>query len=308
MVRQTEAQLIFSLDRPRPHFVGNKGHIWFPEQESMPVFLPETIGLERYYAPIGVIKLTNLEWGQLEELLGTSIPKKYRELIEQAFKHLFSFYCLKDRAPKLSELEERTREIKNACELILKLTAADPIDVIGKQKRKRKSVARGTASHVLSAKQIVSQHLIHALPTKARSMKEYLEPIRILAEICEQALQQIGTRASRHGPKADVGLEYVVIVLVFVAGRVTDRTDFKLLSPTTKTYELSRYPLLAFVREAVALGADKGLAAIERGVGLTPEEARQATNLLNAAKNRNQRRTILDWARKRLLFERKRYG
>jgi hypothetical protein len=235
--------------------------------------------------------------------LGAAIPNKYRKLIEQAFEHLVSFYCLKDRAPKLSELEERIREIKNACELLLKLTAADPTDVIGKQKRKQKSITRGTARHVLSAKQIVSQHLIRALPTKVRSLKEYLEPARTLAQICGQGLQQIEKRASKGGPRADTGLEYLVVVLVFVASSVTNRTDFKLPSETTKTYNLSNYPLLAFVREAITTGAEKGPHAIAGRKEFSPDEVRVATNLLNALRRDSQRSNILSWTRKRLSFE-----
>jgi hypothetical protein len=77
MRRHTEALLTFSLDRPRPHVARGKGSIWFPEQESVPIILPEMIGLERYYVAIQTIQLTSPDWLQLEKTLGAAIPNKY---------------------------------------------------------------------------------------------------------------------------------------------------------------------------------------------------------------------------------------
>ncbi len=269
----------------------------------MPIFLPEMIRLERYYVPILTIRLTSSEWDRLQKILGAEIPRNYRQLVEHALEHLVASYCLKHRAPKLSELEERVREINNASERLLKMSRTEPVDIVGKQKSKQKSISRGTARHVMSANQTVNQYLIHTLPTKGRSLQEYLEPVRVLAEICEQGLEQIEKRASKRGAKVDMGLEYLVIVLVFVACRVTKRTDFELPSVTTKTYNSSDYPLLAFVREAITIGAEKGIQAIAGKKELTPDEVRVASNLLNALRRGSQRSSILSWSHGRLSFE-----
>ena len=116
-------------------------------------------------------------------------------------------------------------------------------------------------------------------------------------------MQQIQKRASKEGAKADTGLEYLVIVLVFVACSMTNRTDFELPSTTTKTYNLSNYPLLAFVREAITIGAAKGVQAIADTNEISPDEIRVATVLLNSIGGGSQRSNILLWTRKRLAFE-----
>lgn len=206
-MRRTKAQLIVSLDRPRPHVVGGKGSIWFAEQETMPIFLPEMIGLERYYVPIQTIPLTSSDWVQLEKTLGAAISNKYRKLIEHALAHLVASYCFKDRVPKLGELRKRVQEIKDASERLLELGSPTPVDTVGKQKRTQRSITRGIARHVLSTGQVVNQYLVHALLTRHRSLKEYLEPVEILTQICGQGLQQIQKRASKEGSKADTGLE-----------------------------------------------------------------------------------------------------
>jgi hypothetical protein len=310
MLRHTEAKLAVSLDRPRPPKVGSKGSIWFPEQESIPIFWPELTGLERYYVPIVAVKLTSSEWDQLEKVLGAGISLRYRLLIEHAIEHLVASYCLKDRAPKLSELKERVREIKNASESLLKLCMADPVDILGKQKSKQKSISRGIGHHVLSISQIVNQYLVHAPPIKQRSLRQYLEPVRILAQICEEELQRIEQRAPKAGAPGDIGLEYLVIALVFAACRATRRTDLKLPSAKTKTYKLSNYPLLAFIKEAIVIGAEKGTQAIASKTDLTPDEVRVAIESLDAARNtvkdHCERSNILDWANERLLFEQQR--
>jgi hypothetical protein len=309
MLRHTEAQLIFSLDRPRPFFVGSKGFIWFPEQESIPLFLPKMMGLERYYVPIQEVTLTSSEWEQLEQILGVGIPSKYRKLIEHALEHVVAFYCLKHSAPTPSELQERVRQIKETSEHLLKLSGADPVDTIGKQQRKQKSISRGTAHHVLSANQIVNQYLIHALPTKDRSLKEYLEPVRTLAQICEQGLQQIEKQASKRGPKTDTGLKYVVRVLVYVVCKLTHRTDHELPSPKTKAHpEVARYPLLAFVRAALSLGAQTAIQGLESNAIVEPLGKELANKLLRTMKDPTQIRGILDLVREYQLAERKRYA
>ena len=150
MMRRTKAQLIVSLDRPRPHVVGGKGSIWFAEQETMPIFLPEMIGLERYYVPIQTIPLTSSDWVQLKKGLGAAISNKYRKLIEHALAHLVASYCFKDRVPKLGELRKRVQEIKDASERLLELGSPTPVDTVGKQKRTQRSITRGIARHVLS--------------------------------------------------------------------------------------------------------------------------------------------------------------
>ena len=274
MMRRTKAQLIVSLDRPRPHVVGGKGSIWFAEQETMPIFLSEMIGLERYYVPIQTIPLTSSDWVQLEKTLGAAISNKYRKLIEHALAHLVSSYCFKDRVPKLGELGKRVQEIKDAGERLLELCSPTPVDTVGKQKRTQRAITRGIARHVLSTGQVVNQYLVHALPTKHPSLKEYLEPVEILTQICEQGWQKIQKRASKEGAKVDTGLEYLVIVLVFVACSMTKCTDFELPSATTKTYNISNYPLLAFVREAITIGAAKGVQAIADTNEISPDEIR----------------------------------
>ncbi len=309
MLRHTEAKLAVSLDRPRQPKVGSKGSIWFPEQESIPIFWPGMIGLERYYVPIVAVKLTSSEWDQLEKVLGAGIPLRYRRLIEHALEHLVASYCLKDRAPKLS-VKERVREIKNASESLLKLCMADPVDILGKQKSKQKSISRGIGHHVLSISQIVNQYLVHALPIKQRSLRQYLEPVRILEQICEEGLQRIEQRAPKAGAPGDTGLQYLVIALVFAACRATRRTDLQLPSAKTKTYNLSNYPLLAFIKEAITIGAEKGTQAIASKTDLTPDEVRVAIESLDAAritvKDHCERSNILGWANERLLFEQQR--
>jgi hypothetical protein len=302
MLTQTEAKLIFSLDRPRPHSVGGKGSIWFAKHESTPLFLPEIFGLERYCAPLGLIELADSDWQRLETVLNARIPNRQRKLLEQAIDHLVSSYCFRSRAPKTSELKERLRKIKHAVDQLLTLCADDPLDIIGKQKTKQRLVSRGTAQHVLSTSQIVNQYLIRALSTEHRSLKKYLQPVEVLGQICDR-----GSSASQSGREADTGLSHLIATSVSVACRAVKHTNFELPSPNTKSFNLSNYPLLSFVREVVSIGATTGQAAIKGSTGLTSDEVHVASILLSEAKARAKRRSTIDCARDGLSVERRRY-
>jgi hypothetical protein len=255
MQRELEAYKVLSLDRPRFPRTGAKGLLWFAEQKTDPIFLPETIGLERFCIPLVQIKFNDSEWKNLEIILDIEIPDKFRDVIEHALEHLVAFYCFKPRVPSLNELKSRLREIRNTSQRLLILCEADPVDFIGKQKKKRKPIPRGIARHVLSASQIVNRYLLYTAPTKARSLQEYLIPVRTLVEICERGLHQLGKRPSKRGAKRGTGLRYAVRVLVFVACKTTRRADHELPSPGTKKYNQADFPLLIFIRTAISMGA-----------------------------------------------------
>jgi hypothetical protein len=273
----------------------------------MPLFLPEIFRLDRYYAPMGLIKLVDEDWQKVENILSRLIPTKLRKLIEQATEHLVSYYCLNRRAPKPGELKDRLRDIKSAADRLLKLCVADPVDLLGKQTKKQKLVVRGTAQHVLSVNQIVNQYLFGVLSTEHQSLRKYLTPVDLLGQACDHGLQKIKER-STSGRKVDPGLSYLIAVAIFTACKVFQNCDFKLPSPRTKSFNITNYPLLAFIREIVTLAVDKGIEAIEQSTSLKSEEIRVASKLLRDAKDRTNRRSIIDLARDRLSFERKRYA
>jgi hypothetical protein len=294
MQRELEAYKVLSLDRPRFSRSGAKGFLWFAEQNIDPLFLPERIGLERFYIPIVQIKLDDSEWKQLEIILDTEIAEKFRNVIEHALEHLVAVYSLKGRAPSLKELKNRLQDIRDTSQRLLNLCGAHPVDIAGKQKKKQKTISRGTGRHVLSTSQIINRYLLRAASTKSRSLEKYLFPVRTIVEICDRGLRPLKKRASKSGSKQDAGLKYVVRVLVFVAWKTTGRTDHELPSPKTKKYEMARFPLLAFVRKAISIGAEKGVEALKNSDAVVPIEKEVAIKLLRSASDPTQHETILD--------------
>jgi hypothetical protein len=297
MLRITNARLATSLDWPHFPRVNEESVLWFPSGDSAAIITAPRPTLERLYLSdfLNVSKLTTEEWRQLEKILGVRIPGPGRKLISQAIKHFVTYHCLKQRQPAWSEIKRRLEEIKETGEQLLELCRANPVDIIGT--RKKKSMERGTARYVLSVDQVVGLYLAHVLPGKTESLIRRLQPICAVVEACDQALVAARRRASKRGRKRDVALNYLVTALVFAACRSKGAADFTLPSPKTKNFILLNYPLLAFVRRAIEVGSTKGLAAITTSTRMAPDEIRLASNALNAAKDPNQHRGIVDLVR-----------
>lgn len=295
MKRQVIARWTLSLDWPRFPEINDEVNLR-PSDRFGSILVLKNQGLARLYLPqfLKMPKLTSAEWVELEMILDAKISPRHRNFIYRAIKHFIAYHCLNQRMPAWSKIQERLEQIKKTGEHLLELCSGKPQDIISANNSLQ-------SEHMLSVAQIVNFYLTGALPFSPgkRNVVNSLKQVDAIIEACDRALPRVRKR-TRRGRRPDLARNYLVRTIVVVACISKRTSKFVLPSPKTKEINVSKYPLLRFVRRTCEIGAVKGLTAISSNSHITDEQKGLATHALNALKDPQQHRSIPDIVRKAL--------
>ena len=229
---------------------------------------------------VEVTPITEGERTTLQQVLEVEITDPVKKKIDNAIQQITTHVALKEKLPSWESFEKHQGEVIVAVQLLLNLFDSMSHEVI---------------NGVLSVDQTLGAHIALLLSGswEEQRIPELTRRLRPVLDACKKVMDEIKTRKSTKGPKADIAFDIFCNELIDIA--LDAKADLTLPSPRDMKASRAtnkKNSFLEFVQQVIEFAATHGTAALE-SAALINEEKRAAMNILNGYK-RKTRRTLAD--------------